>query len=169
MEFNSAMNMDFSDKFVGTAGVFNVSSHFANGAKVKVVNDTDYLGEFTVASGNVDVSAIQEITNAEIGYDFNVEAQTLPIDAQIAGGPLTGEPRSVNRVVVDLLDTLSVSINDKNLVIRQVTDDFSLSRTPVTGKEEFRLLGYSKDPIVTIKQTAPLSLQVNGIIAEVSF
>ncbi len=169
MEFNSAMNMDFSDKFVGTAGVFDVSSHFANGAKVKVVNDTDYLGEFTVASGNVDVSAIQEITNAEIGYDFNVEAQTLPIDAQIAGGPLTGEPRSVNRVVVDLLDTLSVSINDKNLVIRQVTDDFSLSRTPVTGKEEFRLLGYSKDPVVTIKQTAPLSLQVNGIIAEVSF
>lgn len=169
MEFNSSFNMDFADTFTGTAGVFDVSSHFANGANVKVVNGTDYLGEFTVADGNVDVSAVQEITSAEIGFAFTVKAETLPIDAQIAGGPLTGEPRAVNRVVVDLLDTLSVSINDKNLVIRQVTDDFSVARTPVTGKEEFRLLGYSKDPTVVITQTAPLSLQVNGIIAEVSF
>ena len=169
MEFNSSFNMDFADTFTGTAGVFDVSSHFANGANVKVVNGTDYLGEFTVAGGNVDVSAVQEITSAEIGFAFTVKAETLPIDAQIAGGPLTGEPRAVNRVVVDLLDTLSVSINDKNLVIRQVTDDFSVARTPVTGKEEFRLLGYSKDPTVVITQTAPLSLQVNGIIAEVSF
>ena len=169
MEFDSALNMDFSDDFTGSAGVFDVSSHFANGASVKVVDGTNYLGEFTVASGNVDVSAVQEITSAEIGFDFNVEAETLPIDAQIAGGPLTGEPRSVNRVVVDLLDTLSMSINGKKLVIRTVTDDFSQEREAVTGKREFRLLGYSKDPTVKITQTAPVSLQVNGIVAEVSF
>lgn len=169
MEFDASMNMDFSDTFSGTDGVFDVSSHFDNGAVVKVVNGTDYLGEFTVASGNVDVSDVQEIDEAQIGFDFNVEAKTLPIDAQIGGGPLTGEPRSVNRVVVDMLDTLSLSINDKNLVIRQVTDDFSLGRIAVTGKKEFRLLGYSKDPVIKITQTAPLPLQVNGIIAEVSF
>lgn len=169
MEFDRSMNMDFSNTFSGTDGVFDVSSHFANGAVVKVVNNTDYLGEFTVASGNIDVSAVQKIDEAQIGFDFNVEAQTLPIDAQIQGGPLTGEPRSVSRIVVDLLDTLSLSINNKDLIIRQVTDDFSLSRTPVSGKKEFRFLGYSKDPVVTITQTAPLSLQVNGIIAEVSF
>ena len=169
MEFDSSLNMDFSNDFTGSAGVFDVSSHFANGAKVKVVSGNDYLGEFTVASGNVDVSAVQEITAAEIGFGFNVEAETLPIDAQIGGGPLTGEPRSVNRVVVDLLDTLSVSVNEKRLVIRTVTDDFSQARVPVTGKKEFRLLGYSKDPTVKITQTAPVSLQVNGIVAEVSF
>ena len=98
MEFESTLNMDFSDDFTGTAGVFDVSSHFANGAVVKVVSGNDYLGEFTVASGNVDVSAIQEITSAEIGFDFNVEAETLPLDASVSNGPLTGEPRSVNRV-----------------------------------------------------------------------
>lgn len=169
MEFESTLNMDFSDDFTGTAGVFDVSSHFANGAKVKVVDDTNYLGEFTVTSGNVDVSAVQEITSAEIGFDFNVEAETLPLDAQVTNGPLTGEPRSVNRVVVDLLDTLSVSVNDKKLIIRTVTDDFSQDRVAVTGKREFRLLGYSKDPTVKITQTAPMSLQLNGIVAEVTF
>jgi hypothetical protein len=169
MEFESTLNMDFSDNFTGTAGVFDVSSHFANGASVKVVDGTNYLGEFTVASGNVDVSAVEEITSAEIGFDFNVEAETLPLDAQVTNGPLTGEPRSVNRVVVDLLDTLSLSVNGKRLVIRTVTDDFSEDRVAVTGKREFRFLGYSKDPTVKITQTAPMSLQVNGIVAEVTF
>lgn len=169
MEFDSNLNLDFSDDFTGTAGVFDVSSHFANGAVVDVINDTDYLGTFTVASGNVDVSAVQEITSAEIGLSFDVEAETLPIDANVANGPLTGDPRSVNRVVLDLLSTLSVSVNEKPLIIREVLDDFSLDRVAVTGKKEFRLLGYSKDPTVKITQTAPLSLQVNAIIAEVSF
>jgi hypothetical protein len=169
MEFDSGLNLDFSDDFTGTAGVFDVSSHFANGAVVDVINNTDYLGTFTVASGNVDVSAVQEITSAEIGLSFDVEAETLPIDANVANGPLTGDPRSVNRVVLDLLSTLSVSVNEKPLIIREVLDDFSLDRVAVTGKKEFRLLGYSKDPTVKITQTAPLSLQVNAIIAEVSF
>ena len=169
MEFDSNLNLDFSDDFTGTAGVFNVSSHFADGAVVDVVNGTDYLGQFTVASGNVDVSAVQSITTAEIGYKFDVEAETLPLDATVSNGPLTGEPRSINRVTLDLLSTLSVSVNSKPLIIRTVTSNFALGRTAVTGKKEFRLLGYSKDPTITITQTAPLPLQINGIIAEVSF
>lgn len=168
-EFDVSMNLDFSDNFTGTAGVFDVSSHFANGAVVQVIDGTDYIGEFTVASGEVDVSAVALITSAEIGYKFDVVAETLPIDAQVAGGPLTGQPRSVNRVILDLLDTLSVSVNDKELIIRTVLDDFSLDRVAVDGKKEFRLLGYSKDPTIKITQEAPLSLQVNGLVAEVTF
>ena len=169
MEMDADKNLDFSNTFTGTAGVFDVSSHFANGAEVDVISNNNYLGKFTVSGGNADVSAVQEITSAEIGLSYNVEAETNPIDANISGGPLTGEPRSVNRVILDLLNTLSVSVNDKNLIIRQVTDDLSIARTAVTGKREFRLMGYSKDPTVSIKQSAPLSLQVNGIVAEVSF
>jgi len=168
-EFDSDLYLDFSDDFTGTAGVFDVSAHFANGAVVSVVDGDNYLGDFTVASGNVDVSAVQSITSAEIGFKFDVEAETLPIDANIGNGPLTGNPRSVNRVILDLVSTLSVSVNNKKLVIRQVGDDFSLGRNAVTGKREFRLMGYSKDPTVTITQSAPLSLQVNGLIAELSF
>jgi len=168
-EFDSNLYLDFSDDFTGTAGVFDVSSHFANGAVVSVIDGDNYVGDFTVASGNVDVSAVEEITSAEIGYKFDVELETLPIDANIGNGPLTGNPRMINRVILDLVDTLSVSVNGKKLVIRQVTDDLSLGRTPVTGKKEFRLIGYKEDPTVTITQTAPLSLQVNGLIAEVAF
>lgn len=168
-EFDSNLNLDFSNTFTGVAGVFDVSAHFQNGAVVDVVDDTDYIGQFTVAGGNVDVSAVSEITSAEIGYSFTVSAETLPIDANIQGGPLTGNPRSVNRVILDVLDTLSLTVNGKQLVIRRVGDDLSLDRVAIQGKQEFRLLGYSKDPTIKITQSAPLSLQINGIIAEVSF
>jgi hypothetical protein len=168
-EFDSNLNLDFSNTFTGVAGVFDVSAHFQNGAVVDVVDDTDYIGQFTVAGGNVDVSAVSEITSAEIGYSFTVSAETLPIDANVQGGPLTGNPRSVNRVILDVLDTLSLTVNGKQLVIRRVGDDLSLDRVAIQGKQEFRLLGYSKDPTIKITQSAPLSLQINGIIAEVSF
>ena len=44
----------------------------------------------------------------------------------------------------------------------------STNRTPVTGKREFKLLGYSRDPRVTISQSAPLDMQLNGMVVEVS-
>ena len=168
-EFKKDFDLDFAKKYSGVAGVFNVSADFANGAEVDVIHRNEYFGKFTVAGGNVDVSAIEQITSAEIGYSFNVEAETLPIDAATAGGPLTGDPRSINRVVIDLYETLSVNVNGKSVIVRQVSDDMSEDRFPVTGKREVRLLGYKKDPTILITQTSPLPIQINGLIAEVTF
>ena len=169
-EFNTSFNTDMAKTYSGSNGVFNVSADFANGAVLDVVSGTHYLGQFTVASGNIDVSAVDNsLSSAEIGFKFDVNLKTNPVDAMTAVGPLSGEPRGMNKVIVDLSNTLSVSVNNTNLIIRQVTDDLSQARTPVTGKREFRLLGYSKDPQVSISQSAPLSLQVNSIIAEVTF
>lgn len=169
-EFKPDANLDFSDTFSGTAGVFDVSSHFSNGAVVDALSGTDYLGQFTVASGNVDVSAVDKtVTSVEIGYGFNVEAHTMPIDGIIQGGPLTGQQRSISKVILDVRNTLSVKVNDNELILRNVTDDFSLGRSSTTGKHEFRFLGYNRDPVVKIGQSSPLPLDINGLVAEVSF
>ena len=169
-EFDSTFNTDMAKTYSGSNGVFDVSADFTNGAVLDVVSGTHYLGQFTVASGNIDVSAVDSsLSSAEIGFKFDVTLTTNPIDTVGQSGAITGEPRSLNKVIVDLNNTLSVSVNTKDLIIRQVTDDLSQDRTPVTGKREFRLLGYSKDPQVTISQSAPLALQVNSLIAEVTF
>ena len=109
------------------------------------------------------------MTFAEIGKKFDVELKTNPIDATLGNGPITGIPRGISAVFLDLTDTLSVKVNDTNLLVRNVTDDLSQQLTPVTGRKEFRLLGYSRDPQVTITQDAPLDLQVNGLVAELIF
>ena len=169
-EFDSSFNTDMAKTYSGSNGVFSVSADFANGAVLDVVSGTHYLGQFTVAGGNIDVSAVDNsLSSAEIGFKFDVKLISNPIDTMSQTGPLTGEPRSMNKVILDLSNTLSVSVNSTNLIIRQVTDDLSAARQAVTGKKEFRLLGFSKDPQVTISQSAPLSLQVNSVIAEVTF
>lgn len=168
-EFREDMPMDYCDSFTGTAGVFNVSAHFLDGAKVKVVSGTDYIGEFTVASGQIDVSSVKPVTQAYIGYQFVPILQTMPIDALTSGGPLTAGPRKIDMVTLDLQDTLSVAVNGKDMIIRSVIDDFSLDRVKFTGRKEFRLIGYSRDPSVTITQAVPFDLQINGMIIEVTF
>ena len=169
-EFVADKNTDMSTVYSGTAGVFDVSADFNNNSIVQVVDGNNYIGQFTVTSGNVDVSSVDNsLSSAEIGFGFDVTLTTNPIDVTIAGGPVTGIPRGITSVFLDLNNTLSVKVNDTNLIIRNVTDDLSKQQQPFTGKHEFRLLGYSADPQVTITQSAPLPLQVNGLIAELVF
>ena len=169
-QFDQNLNMDFSDTFDGSGGVFSVSSHFSNGAVVDVVDDTEYLGTFTVSGGNVDVSAVKSSVRTQIGYKFLPELRTNAIDVVNApGGPITGRPRKITNVILDLEKTLSISVNNTNMIIRDVTFDPSTPREAFTGKKEFRVLGYSRDPAVTISQIAPLNMQLNGMIVEVAF
>jgi len=180
-EFQTDMPMDFCDTFSGSSSVFgSLGSHFANNAVVKATNGNDFLGSFTVASAEIDASAVKSgLSQAFIGYDFTPTLKTLPIDAAIQGGPLTGEPRQIPKVVLDLFSTLAVSVQgpsttstSRDLVIRNTTDSVTggfMERSAVTGKEEFRLLGYSRDPRVIVSQSFPLDLQINGMIVEVAF
>ena len=168
-QFDTSMKMDFASDFTGTAGVFNVSSHFADGAVVHAVDGTEYLGTFTVAGGNADVSSVKLSTSAQIGYRFIPEIKTLPIDGAVPGGPLTGRPRKITMVTLDLEGTLSVSVNGTDMLLRTVNHTVGSGIDPVSGKEEFRVLGYDKDPRVTISQSAPLPIQINGLVTEVAF
>ena len=169
-ELNQNVSLDLGNTYTGTAGVFTVSNFFENGAEVDVISSTDYLGKFTVSGGQINVSAVDaSLTSCQVGFGFDVELKTNPIDVNTAIGPETGQPRSLSRVILDMSETLSVSVNNKKLIIRKVNNDFSQPRQAVTGKREFYLLGYNKDPQVTVTQTAPMFIQVNGLVAEVSF
>ena len=169
-ELNQNVSLDLGNLYTGTAGVFTVSNYFEDGAEVDVISATDYLGKFTVSGGQIDVSSVDSsLTSCQVGFGFDVELKTNPIDVNTSLGPETGQPRSLGRVILDLSETLSVSVNNKKLIIRKVNNDFSQPRQAVTGKKEFYLLGYNKDPQVTITQTAPMFIQVNGLVAEVSF
>ena len=169
-ELNQNVSLDLGNTYTGTAGVFTVSNFFENGAEVDVISSTDYLGKFTVSGGQVDVSSVDaSLDSCQVGFGFDVELKTNPIDVNTGIGPETGQPRSLSRVILDLSETLSVSVNNKKLIIRKVNNDFSQPRQAVTGKREFYLLGYNKDPQITVTQTAPMFIQVNGLVAEVSF
>ena len=159
--------MSFEASVSGTT--LNTSNQLFNGATVDIIDGNNYLGTKVISSnGTADVSDIPTISSSvEIGYAITPVFKTNPLDINTQAGPTTGSLRGLGRVVVDLKDTLSITVNTRNLEIRTVTDDPSQPRQPITGKKELRLLGYSRDPQVTISQNDPLSIQINSVIAEV--
>lgn len=140
----------------------NYGEVFPDGSTVHVIGKTssgreDYLGTHTVNSNAVSLAQYDETyVTAEIGYKFDVNITTNPIDSSFQNGPATGDPRGISSVIVDFVNTRSASVNGNSLVTDQST----------TGKKEFRLLGYSRDPQVVITQNEPLPFQINGLTAE---
>jgi len=160
-EFTGDYGLDSYTSGVGPT--ISMSNVFDNGSTVHIVGEAstgrlDYLGTQVVATNQINVSAFSGYVRYYVGIPFDIEIKTNPIDAAMGNGPVTGDVRGISAVVVDMKDTRSMLVNNRPLV----------TTLPVTGKKEFRLLGYGRDPQVTITQAHPLPLQVNGLIAELS-
>ena len=168
---DSALNPTKVEIFLGTnvyanGDVLDVVGEQSNSGSLGGAGKLDYLGEFTLANGRLNFPDFLELTgigfgcydDVYIGKKFDSKIVSNPIDASGAAGPLTGSLRGITNVVVDMKDTRSIKVNTKSIPIGSLR---------VTGKEEVRLLGYSRDPQVTIEQNDPLSMQVNGFITEV--
>ena len=154
-EFDSDIGLDKYVSGTIAANKLDVSAAFSDGDVVQVVDDEgNYIGEFTVdSSDEIDLTGYSGVMYA--GLSFTAKVVTNPVDANLGNGPATGEVRGITNVVVDVKSTKSMKVNSRPVI----SSDF-------TGKKEVRLLGYNRNPQVTIEQDDPLPMQVNGIVAE---
>mgnify|MGYP005988959693 CR=1 FL=1 len=157
-EFDGQIGLDrYVTGVANGSGEVTVSSAFENGDTVSIVSEDglSYFGSQTVSGGVVTIAGGSGNTY-HVGIPFTAEVVTNPIDATMGGGPATGSIRGVGSAVLDLVNTSSVKVNGYS---KSIT-------TPISGKHEFRVLGYNRDPQVTVQQGEPLPMQVNGLIAE---
>lgn len=157
-EFDGQIGLDrYVTGVANGSGEVTVSSAFENGDTVSIISEDglSYLGSQTVSGGVVTIAGGSGNTY-HVGISFTAEVVTNPIDATMGGGPATGDVRGVGSAVLDLVNTSSVKVNGYS---KSIT-------TPISGKHEFRILGYNRDPQVTVQQGEPLPMQVNGLIAE---
>ena len=162
-EFRGDIGLDFYLYGAIGSNVVDVSALYNHNDVVDVIatdgTTLSSLGQFTVNSSNqVDMSAHSGsgYTHIYAGKKFTAKLVTNPIDVSAGNGPTTGDIRGITNVVVDMKNTRSAKINNRLLV---TTSGF-------TGKKEFRLLGYDRNPQVTIEQDHPLDMQINGLVAE---
>lgn len=155
--------------------VHTVNAIYENTDKVFAVYGNGSLGEFTVDSNNrITLTSAPFPTGTRVGFNFTPILETMPIDKEIDTGPLTGQPRRVNKAIVDISGGLDITmkaqdLNSKELVIQQAGFTAGTDISPVTDKKEFNFLGYSKNPTITISQNDPLPLKVLGIAMELQF
>ncbi len=127
--------------------------------------DFFYYGSATVASGGTAVFP-QPAAACDIGLDYNITVETLPQDARLQAGVLTGMPRKIGKAVLELSTTYNVTINSNQVLIGSNPNDSTSGLQSLTGKREVHTLGYEKDPTLTVSQTAPLPMRVLGITSE---
>jgi len=157
-------------KTISSAGLSFTGLTAYNNQTVKVRSGTYYLGEFVISgSGVLTLSAGMECKEVTVGYDYVVTAETMPVEVVLSTGSLRGQPKRISRVILGLDSSLSSTLEGSQIILRQVTDDFSIAPSAFTGLKEFYVLGYGRDRSITIKQTDPLPMRVTGLVMEYGF
>lgn len=127
-----------------------------------------YYGDGTVdSSGNVTFDT--PISACDIGLLYSPTVHTLPIDATIQGGQLTGHPRKIGKAIVELSATYNIQINSNDVILTTVSLNTSSGITSFTGKKEVYVLGYSLEPNLEISQSVPVPMRVLGLTTEVYY
>ena len=179
-EFTNAVNGEHcasphmvNDSTAGTYVASKASAQFDNYTSPKVVMFTSgnvLLNEYTASSGVIDVGDYSvDYSGGYLGFPFTATAQTQSLDAMVEGGPLTGRPRRITKVVADLQDTKSVVINGTAMLPTYVNGNLNQGINAVSERKEFFVRGITKDPKVLITQDKSLPCQIDGIVVEVAF
>lgn len=151
-----------------TGAQLNVTGIYDAGATVDVIIKNNgvlsYADQVTVSTvGSQKIvdprsAASYSSTSIErvyVGKSFTSKIISNPVDASMGAGPATGEVRGITNVVIDVKATESMKVNSRPAI-----------SSSFTGKKEVRILGYNRNPQVTIEQDNPLPMQVNGLVAE---
>ena len=159
-------HLDCAIKQTSGSATKNWTISYLPNTDVYVKSGNYSLGSYTTdGSGNITLT--DAVTEVEIGINYTPTLTTLPPEFQLANGVSIGQKRRVVRVVLDLNETLDVKTKGTNLLIRRVTDDFSVEPSAVTERKEVYLLGWGKEGTVTLTQDQPLPLTLNGLMLEV--
>ena len=127
-----------------------------------------YFGDGTVDS-NGNVSFDTPISACDIGLLYSPTIHTLPIDATIQSGQLTGHPRKIGKAVVELSSTYNIQINSNDVILTTVSLNTSSGIESFTGKKEVYVLGYSLEPNLEISQSVPVPMRILGLTTEVYY
>jgi len=144
-------------------------AHLAN-STVQATSGNFYMGEFEADSSGA-ITLTQATDSIQMGLNYQFEVETLPPELQVNGeGASVGEKRRIIKVSAVLDETLNLRISriqrSATLNIRQVNDDLSLEPPKITGRQDFRLLGWDDEGIVNITQTVPLPVTLLGLNVE---
>ena len=160
--------------------ISGIGTHWQNHLVHVIRDDGVYMGSQGVsATGTLDASSLNmkyEVIDgvihqdrAYIGFSYFMSLETMPVDYQYPGYELTGKMRRITRVKVETEGALSMSVNGKQLFNRTTASGLiQQDSARVTGKQDFRLLGYSQDPTIEITQTLPASCGVMQLVSEVT-
>jgi hypothetical protein len=136
---------------------------------VDVVAGLFYLGEKTVASSQITTDESHTAVQVGLAYEGKIKPMPIEPDVRQPTGRVTGHPKRISRVLVQTHETISFSVDGREIVVRKVDDDLSLEPTEESTIRDVRVLGYQREPSVVITFPRPLPATIVGLTMEVVF
>ena len=138
-----------------------------DGQTVQIIGDSAVYPNKKVVSGAVSIAT--EVTTAYIGLHYPTEIVTLPPEVPQQDGSSFGKKKSWNRIILNLYQTLGLSVNGKQLVFRTGGDPMDAAPPVFTGQHDITNLGWKEaDSNITIKQEQPLGMTLISITGELN-
>jgi len=137
------------------------------GQSVQIVGDDAVYPNQTVSSGSVSLS--EGVTTAYIGLPYTTEIVTLPPEVPQQDGASFGKKKSWSRIILNLYQTLGVSVNGNQLLLRTGGDPMDSPPPTFTGQHDVTNLGWKEsDSSLTIKQEQPLGMTLISLTGELN-
>ena len=137
------------------------------GQCVQIVGDDAVFPRAIVSSGTVTTSAA--VSTAYIGLHYPTELTTLQPEVPQRDGSSFGKKKSWNRIILNLYQTLGISVNDNQLVFRTGGDAMDSAPPKFTGQFDITSLGWKEvDTTITVKQEQPLGMTLISMSGELN-
>tara|TARA_Y100001970_G_scaffold257205_1_gene335636 strand:+ start:2074 stop:4182 length:2109 start_codon:yes stop_codon:yes gene_type:complete len=143
---------------------------FAN-HEVAVRSRKAFIGTYKITGAGQLIlpESIEPQVMIDVGLPFLAYLKPMPFDAPTRSGDLTGRKRRLNKLIIETFDTLALSARNEVLLTREVTEDLAGQPTGTSGPHEFKFLGYSREPTVTLTLTEPMKATILSMQAELSY
>ena len=137
------------------------------GQTVAIVGDDAVYPSVVVSGGSVSIS--ESVSTAYIGLPYTTEVVTLPPEVPQKDGASFGKKKAWNRIILNLYQTLGITINSKQLILRSGGDPMDSAPPEFTGQHDVTNLGWKEsDSSLTIKQEQPLGMTLISITGELN-
>lgn len=158
----ASITTDYKDVLVNSSLVFKV---IADGS---ILDDATFVIDGTDLN-HVDIS--RDAYGIEVGLNYDVEVKTLPLNVNTQEeGQLVNLRKRVNRVILNLYESLGVYVAQNYISDRQFTIVLDDAPTPFTGVHEIYLFGYTDRLVeVSITQQQPLPFVLLSIDSEIEY
>lgn len=175
-KMDSTYTMDHSTKATGVVSRVEIQSALPSidlTIDYTIVADGSYLGtaKAYLDTGKYYVDLPRDsVDTVEVGIAPSITIKTMPLTASTNdSGAIVNLRKRVIRVILNLYETLGVSVEDNLIPDRSFTVVLDEAPEPYTGIKEIYLLGYSRTTQITIKQSAPLPFTLLQIDHELEF
>ena len=163
---DSTVNQDsaLSGAVTGASTTVTSLDHL-EGETVQILIDDAVYPKQKVTNGAVTVSlpSTFESKTIEVGLGYVSTIKTLRPEGTAQAGTAQGRKKRYNEIIVRLLDSVGVTINNDQLPFRSSANAMGEPIPAFTGDKRVTNLGWDRDGQITIKQTQPLPMTVLAV------